>query len=84
MMFQKDTGWRVGRLYGRRRHGENGMQDSKTYREYAEDCRRLARTMSDRDKATLLKMAEAWDGRADEVERREAKTRDGGGRDLTG
>jgi hypothetical protein len=30
------------------------MHDSKTYREYAADCRRLAKTMSEKDKATLL------------------------------
>jgi hypothetical protein len=49
------------------------MHNSKTYRDYAEDCRRMARTMSLKDSETLLKMAEAWDLRAEEVERREKK-----------
>ena len=61
---------------------EEAMQTAKTYREYAADCRRIAATMKDKDKATLLKMAEAWEGRADEVERRGAKQKDGGGDGL--
>ena len=49
------------------------MQESKTYRDYAADCRRLAKTMSEKDKGTLLKMAEAWESRAEEAERLEIK-----------
>jgi hypothetical protein len=52
---------------------ETAMQKVKTYRQYAADCRRMAKTMSQKDGATLLKMAEAWDGRADEAERRQLK-----------
>jgi len=47
------------------------MQDSKTYRQYAEDCRRIAETMSAKDKATMLEMAKVWDERAAEAERGE-------------
>jgi hypothetical protein len=53
------------------------MQEVRTYRQYAADCRRLAKTMSAKDGAILLKMAKAWDGRADEAERVQAKKADG-------
>jgi hypothetical protein len=49
------------------------MQEAKTYRQYAADCRRIATTMKDQDGKILVKMAEAWDGRADEAERQKAK-----------
>ena len=45
------------------------MQDAKTYRQYANDCRRIAATMSAKDKTTLLEMARIWDERAEEAER---------------
>ena len=45
------------------------MQDSKTYRKYAEDCRRIAQTMNAKDKAVMFEMAKVWDERADEAER---------------
>jgi len=57
------------------------MQDSKTYRQYAADCRRIASGMSEKDRAVLLQMAEAWESRANEAERSENKKKDGGGRD---
>jgi hypothetical protein len=46
------------------------MQDAQTYREYAKDCIRIAQSMNSKDKAILLKMAEAWEDRAREAERR--------------
>jgi hypothetical protein len=45
------------------------MQDSNTYRQYANDCRRISQTMSAKDKAIMLEMAKVWDDRADEAER---------------
>ena len=45
------------------------MLDSKVYRQFAADCRRLAKTMSAKDAETLLKMAEAWESRAQEADR---------------
>ena len=45
------------------------MQDAKTYRKYAEDCRRIAQTMNARDKAVMLEMAKVWDERAEEADR---------------
>ena len=45
------------------------MQDSDTYRQYANDCRRIAQTMSAKDKAVMLEMAKVWDERAEEAGR---------------
>jgi hypothetical protein len=36
------------------------MQDADRYRHYAEECRRLAKTMSKENAARLLEIAEAW------------------------
>ena len=47
------------------------MQDAKSYRQYATDCRRIAETMNAKDKATMLEMAKVWDERAGEAERME-------------
>jgi hypothetical protein len=52
------------------------MQDSKQYRQYAADCRRLAATMGSKDKEILLTMAEAWEARAQEAERKESGNRE--------
>ena len=49
------------------------MKDSKTYRQYAEDCRRIAQTMNAKDKAVMLEMAKVWDERANEAERGETE-----------
>lgn len=57
------------------------MQDSNTYRQYAADCRRIAKTMSERDRAVLIQMAEAWESRADEAARSENKQKDGHGQE---
>jgi phytoene/squalene synthetase len=47
------------------------MQEAKTYREYAADCRRMAQRMSAQDKAALLRMADLWESQAQESERRQ-------------
>ena len=49
------------------------MQDSKTYRQYASDCRRIAETMSAKDKAIMIEMAKVWDERAEDAEREKSK-----------
>jgi hypothetical protein len=42
--------------------------DSKKYRRYAEECRRLVgKFESAEDKATLLNLAQAWDQLADQT-----------------
>jgi hypothetical protein len=45
------------------------MEDATKFRRYAEDCRRLAKSMKPEHKATLLEVAEAWDRCAAEAER---------------
>ena len=45
------------------------MQDSRAYRKYAEDCRRIAQTMNAKDKAVMFEMAKVWEERAEEAER---------------
>jgi hypothetical protein len=49
------------------------MKDAKNYRQYAADCLRIAESMSIKDKQILLKMAEAWELRAQEADRQEKK-----------
>jgi hypothetical protein len=46
------------------------MQDAKTYRQYAEDCRKLAHTMPEH-RAKLLDMAAVWTDLAAKAERNE-------------
>ena len=53
------------------------MKDVIKFREYAEDCRRLAKSMKPEHKATLLEIADAWDQSADEAEREAGKTEQG-------
>jgi hypothetical protein len=47
------------------------MQDSNIYRQYADDCRRIAETMNANDKAIMLEMAKVWEERAQDAERAE-------------
>jgi hypothetical protein len=49
------------------------MEDIEKFRKYAEECRRFAKSMKSRHKATLLEIAEAWDQCADEAERERPK-----------
>jgi hypothetical protein len=49
------------------------MQDVKKYHQYAEDCRRLAERASRADKEALLKIAEAWEQKAEFAERRKRR-----------
>jgi len=53
------------------------MKDVKKFREYAEDCRRLAKSMKPEHKATLLEIADAWDQCANEAEREAGKDEQG-------
>ena len=48
---------------------EADMKDAKTYRAYAADCLRMAKSMNPSDREVLLQMAEAWEERAREAER---------------
>jgi hypothetical protein len=49
------------------------MKDVIKFREYAEDCRRLAKSMKAEHKATLLEIADAWERVAEEREREARK-----------
>jgi len=46
------------------------MQDPAKFREYAEECKRLASSANQNDRAVLLEIAEAWTKCAEEVEAR--------------
>jgi hypothetical protein len=47
------------------------LLESKKYRHYAAECVRLAQMMAAGDKQALLEIADAWEQRAEEAERRE-------------
>jgi hypothetical protein len=53
------------------------MQSAAQYRIYAEECRKLAKTLKPENRATLLKIAEAWERCAAEME---AASREDGGK----
>jgi hypothetical protein len=56
------------------------MRTAKLYRQYAEDCRRIARNMPAEQRAKLLEIADAWMACADNLEKREsADEEDDGG-----
>jgi hypothetical protein len=46
------------------------MQNPAKFREYAEQCKRLAKTANEKDRAALLEIAEAWLACAAEAERK--------------
>ena len=48
------------------------MQDARTYRQYADECRALANTMPEH-RAKLLDMAAVWDELAKKAEERGKK-----------
>ena len=45
------------------------MQDPVKFREYADECNKLARTASGKNREALLRIAKAWITCAEEVER---------------
>jgi hypothetical protein len=49
--------------------------DAKSCREFARDCVRIAEKMNAKDRETLLRIAQAWEARALEAERRENGSR---------
>ena len=53
---------------------EDENTDAKRFRDYAAECRRLARTASGTDRAVLIEIAEAWIVCAEKAER-DAKRR---------
>jgi hypothetical protein len=53
------------------------MKDVIKFKQYAEDCRRLAKSMKPEHKAKLLEIATAWDRCAEEAEREAVKNEQG-------
>jgi hypothetical protein len=39
---------------------DDDAANAKKFREYAAECRRLARTASEQDRAVLIEIADAW------------------------
>jgi hypothetical protein len=55
------------------------MQDPVKFREYADECKKLAQTASGENRAALLRIAKAWITCAEDVERdRRRPDRDAG------
>jgi hypothetical protein len=44
------------------------MQSAAQYRTYADECRKLAQKLKPEHRDTLIRIAEAWDKCADDVE----------------
>jgi hypothetical protein len=49
------------------------MDDAEKFRQYAAECRRLARTAAAKDKTVLLEIADAWVACAEETDRKAKK-----------
>ena len=47
------------------------MRDAEKFRKYAADCIRIASQMSGKDRQALLEIADAWEARAQDSEKRE-------------
>lgn len=56
------------RVYRSGSRGRLSLSEVERYRQYAKDCVRIASTMSGADRQTLLKIAQAWEGRARQAE----------------
>jgi hypothetical protein len=54
---------------------DDGEANAKKFREYAAECRRLARTASEQDRAVLIEIAEAWIVCAEQAERAARRNR---------
>jgi hypothetical protein len=52
------------------------MDDPAIYRKYAEECKRLAKSMSPADRRIMLEIAQAWLERAQEAERKAPGNKD--------
>ena len=49
---------------------EADVSEAEKYLEYAEDCLRIAKSMNGKDKETLLKIAKAWEERAEAAKKK--------------
>jgi len=50
---------------------EASLRDAEKFRKYAADCIHIANQMSGKDRQALLEIAEAWEARAQDSEKRE-------------
>ena len=57
------------------------MENAEKYRQFAEECKRLAEKASAKDKAVLMEISEAWEKCAEEAERKIKKRLDEKGSD---
>jgi hypothetical protein len=48
---------------------DDDQTNAKKFRDYAAECRRLARAASEKDRAVLIEIAEAWIACAEQAER---------------
>jgi hypothetical protein len=55
------------------------MESVEQYRQYAEECRRLAERAAPKEKVAILEIAEAWDECAKEAAQMGRRTMDGTG-----
>ena len=60
------------------------MESAEKYRQFAEDCRRLAEKAAPKDKTVLLEIAAAWEQCAKDAVRKPEKMTDGKGTDNFG
>jgi hypothetical protein len=56
-------------------HDDNA--DAKKFRDYAAECRRMAHAASEKDRAVLIEIAEAWLACAEAAERDGKRSRNG-------
>jgi hypothetical protein len=54
------------------------MKDVQTYKHYAAECQRIARTMFGKQRSSLLAIAEAWLELAREAERQDRSSPESG------
>ena len=54
---------------------EARLRESEKFREYAADCLRISRQMSGKDRLALLEIADAWETRAQDAEKKENGSR---------
>ena len=60
------------------------MESAEKYRQFAEDCRRLAEKATAKDRIVLLEIAEAWEQCAKDAGRKTEKMTDGKDTDSFG
>jgi hypothetical protein len=49
---------------------DTSENNAKRFRDYADECRRLAQRASDKDRKVLIEIADAWISAAEEAERK--------------